>query len=95
MFDLRKLFYSHIFITLTLSIIIILPLFLLGFGNPQWHEYVYIFQCYYWPWKKDRWIEPPERFTGIWKSWYKNDYLLYISPVGQLTCLQLAKKNNI
>jgi len=59
----------------------------LRFGNPQWHRWIYVFQCYYWPGHKlemtigdnlysspvfYNFISPPENYTGKWKLWYKN-----------------------
>lgn len=84
-----KLTHPKTYAAIGLTVVLALAtLGILRFGNPQWHKYVYIFQCYYWPkhvfkpgvlnssgdpYKYE--ISPPENYSGMWKSWHKNGHL--------------------
>ncbi len=51
-----------------LTILLLLCIALLAFGNPQWHRYIYIWQSLGDPNRPDE--KMPANYSGIWKSWF-------------------------
>ena len=43
---------------------------ILGYGNPQWHRMIYLFQARVWT---GRIPEMPKYYTGVWRRWARDD----------------------
>jgi len=81
--------FRKVYIAIAATLILTFSVFgILRFGNPQSHKYIYIFQCYYWPKAKTKYpvydlnlqvvgydIFRPNKFSGKWRTWYKNGIL--------------------
>lgn len=78
-------------ILLALVLTLLLPVagvFILG--NPQWNKWIYIVQCYYldrgqYPhhYTTERYLHPPENFTGVYYLWHPNGSLNGVMQVNQ------------
>lgn len=81
---MKMIFWFIVSSTLLLLICIVL----LAFGNPQWNKYIYLFQADYYPKSRQMYkinnkdlvseyaIPPKTNYTGVWSDWEANGKLM-------------------